>query len=186
MSESHNIWVQYIDIGLDNIFPGRLPTSPSLNFSWTRANRIWQVQKRMPPGTTISIIYNRCHNTYQWITRPQPQRYAAVIPTKYKPQHRSAGCVDGFIRLVKYPDMIHIVPVRGIVGTAHLVRGNPTSDRIDSVWLVNYHVDWDSCWTVYWSHNVWIEICSRKMVDGIELFDVKIIAITSGEYASRF
>jgi len=72
-----------------------------------------------------------------------------VIPTKYKDLHSWADCVDGIIWVVKQTDMMHIVPVRAIVGLAHLVRENTASDRIDSVWLVNNHVDLDNYWTVY-------------------------------------
>jgi len=82
--------------------------------------------------------------------RPQPQEYALVIPPKYNDPHGSADCIDGFIRVVKQTDKMHIVPVWAIVGPAHLVRENhAASDRIDSVWLVNNHVDLDTYWTVY-------------------------------------
>jgi len=72
-----------------------------------------------------------------------------VIPTKYTDPHGWADCVDGFIRVVKQTDLMHIVPVGAIVEPAHLVRENAASDRIDSVWLVNTHVDLDTYWTVY-------------------------------------
>jgi hypothetical protein len=72
-----------------------------------------------------------------------------VIPTKYNDPDDWADCIDGFIRVVKQTDMMHIVPVQAIVGPAHLVRDNAASDRIDSVWLVNNHVDLDPYWTVY-------------------------------------
>jgi len=45
---------------------------------------------------------------------------------------------------------MHSVPVGAIVGPAKLVPDNDAaSDRIDSVWLVNDHVDLDTYWTVY-------------------------------------
>jgi len=45
---------------------------------------------------------------------------------------------------------MHIVPVEAIVGRAHLVQeNNAASDRINSVWLVNNHVDLDTYWTVH-------------------------------------
>ena len=72
-----------------------------------------------------------------------------VIPTKYKNPHGQADCVDRFIRVVKQTNQMHIVPFGAIVGLAHLVRENAASDRIDSVWLVNNHVDLDTYWTVY-------------------------------------
>jgi len=91
-----------------------------------------------------------CKKTQQWILRPQPQEYVVVIPTKYKDLQGWADCVDGFIRVVKQTDKIHIVPVGAIVGPAHLVgENNAASDRINSVWLVNTHVDLDTYWTVY-------------------------------------
>jgi hypothetical protein len=40
--------------------------------------------------------------------------------------------------------MRHIVPVREIVGPAHSVRENASSDWIDNVWPVNNHVDLDT------------------------------------------
>jgi len=44
---------------------------------------------------------------------------------------------------------MHKVPVGAIVGPAHSVReNNVASDRIDSVGLVNNHVDFDTYWTV--------------------------------------
>jgi len=85
----------------------------------------------------------------QWILCPQVQDYAVVIPIKYKVRHGWADCVDGYIRVVEQTDMIHIEPVGAIVGLAHLVQENAASDRIDSAWLVNDHVDLDTYWTVY-------------------------------------
>ena len=71
-----------------------------------------------------------------------------VIPTKYKDPHGWAECVDGFIRIVKQTDKMHIIPVRAIVGPAHLVHKNTASDRFDSTWLVTMHVDIVTHWTV--------------------------------------
>jgi hypothetical protein len=149
MPESHNIWVQYTESDHDNTFQGRVPSFPVLYFSWTPPNQILQFQERLPAGKAISTFSKRCKKTQQWILRPQVQEYAVVIPTKYKDPHGWADCVDGFIRVVKQIDMMHIVPVGAIVGPAHLVRENAASERIDSVWLVNNHVDLDTYWTVY-------------------------------------
>jgi len=44
---------------------------------------------------------------------------------------------------------MHNVPDGTIVEPAHLVRKNAASGGIDSVWLVNDHVDLDTYWTVY-------------------------------------
>jgi hypothetical protein len=57
--------------------------------------------------------------------------------------------VDGFIRVVKQTNKLHIVPVGAIVGPAHLVRENAALGGMDSVWFVNSHVDLDTYWTVY-------------------------------------
>jgi len=150
MPESHNIWVQYTDSDLDNTFQGRVPSVPVLYFSWTPLNQILQFHERLPAGKSISTFSKRCKKTQRWILCPQPQEYAVVIPTKYKDPHGWADCVDGFIRDVKKTDKMHIVPVRAIVGPAHSVReNNAASGRIDSVWLVNNHVDLDTYWTVY-------------------------------------
>jgi len=54
------------------------------------------------------------------------------------------------MRVVKQTDKMHIIPVGAIDGPAHLVReNNAASDRIDNLWLVNNHVDFDTYWTVY-------------------------------------
>jgi hypothetical protein len=44
---------------------------------------------------------------------------------------------------------MQILPIGAIVGPEHLVGENATSGVIDCVWLVNYHGDLDSYWTVY-------------------------------------
>jgi hypothetical protein len=44
---------------------------------------------------------------------------------------------------------MHIVTVGAIVGLAHLLRDNAALGSMDSVWLVNNHVDLDTYWTVY-------------------------------------
>jgi len=72
-----------------------------------------------------------------------------VIPTKFKHLHGWVDCVDGFIRVVKQTNKMHIVPVGAIVELAHLVRENTASGGINRVWLVNNHVDLNTYWTVY-------------------------------------
>ena len=72
-----------------------------------------------------------------------------VITTKYKDLHGWADCVDGFIRVVKETNNMHIVPVGALVGPVHLVRENAELGSMDSIWLVNNHVDLDTYWTVY-------------------------------------
>jgi len=71
-----------------------------------------------------------------------------VIPTKFKDLHSWADCVDGFIQVVQQTNKIHIVSVGTRVGPAHLVQKNAASGGIDSVWLVDNHVDLDTYWTV--------------------------------------
>jgi hypothetical protein len=44
---------------------------------------------------------------------------------------------------------MHIVTVVAIVGPAYLGHENAASHRINSVWFVNNHVDFDTYWTVY-------------------------------------
>jgi len=80
---------------------------------------------------------------------PQAQEYVVVIPTKYKDLHDWADCVDGFIQVVKQTNKMHIVTVGALAGLVHLVRENAASGGIDSVWLVNNHVDVDTYWTGY-------------------------------------
>jgi len=108
----------------------------------------------VPAGKTITNFFTRCNKTQHLILHPQPQEYAVVIPTQYKDPHGWADCVDKFIRVVKQTDKMHIVPFRAIVGPANWVREiKAASDRIDSVWLVNDHVDLDTYWIVYQSYN---------------------------------
>jgi hypothetical protein len=72
-----------------------------------------------------------------------------MIQTKYNDPASWADCVEGFIRVVKQTDKLHIVPVGAIIGPAQLVRENAASDRINSVWRRNDNVDLDTYWTVY-------------------------------------
>jgi len=149
MPESHHIWVQYTDSDLDNIFQCRVPSFPVLYFSWTQPNQILQFQEHLPAGKTISTLSTQCKKSQQWILRPQVQEYAVVIPTNYKDPHGWADCVDQLIWVVEQTDMMHIEPVGAIVGLAYLVCENAASDRIDSVWLVNNHVNLDTYLTLY-------------------------------------
>jgi len=152
MPEAQNIWVQYTqseENDLDNTFQGRVPSFPVLYFSWTPLNQILQFQERLPAGKALSTFSKRCQTTQQWELLPQAQEYAVVIPTKFKDLDGWADCVDGFIRVVKQMNKMHIVPSGAIVGPAHLVQENAALGGIDSVWLVNNHVDLDTYWTVY-------------------------------------
>jgi hypothetical protein len=121
MPESHNIWVQYSESDLDNTFQGRIPTFPVLYFCWTPLNQILQFQECLRAGKMIPTVYTRCKKTEQWILHCQAQEYPEVFPTKYKDPYSWADCVDGFIRVVKHTDTMHIVPVGAIVGPAHLL-----------------------------------------------------------------
>jgi len=152
MPEAHSIWVQYMQSeqnDLDNTFQGQIPSFPVLYFSWTPLNHILQFQEHLPAGKSISTFSKSCKQTQQWVLRPQPQEYAVVIPTKFKDLHVWVDCVDGFIWVVKQTNKMHIVPVGAIVGPADLLRENAASGGINSVWLVNNHIDLDTYWTVY-------------------------------------
>jgi hypothetical protein len=152
MPEAHSISVQYTqseENDLDNTFQERIPCFPVLYFSRTPPNQIPQFQARLPAGKAISIFSNRCKKTQQWVFCPQAQEYSVVIPTKIKDLDGWADCVDGFIRVVKQTNQMHIVPDGGTVGPPHLVRENAASGGIDCVWLVNNHIDSDTYWNVY-------------------------------------
>jgi hypothetical protein len=45
--------------------------------------------------------------------------------------------------------MMHIVRVGEIDGPAHLVWEHAALGGMDTIWLVNNHVDLDTYWTVY-------------------------------------
>ena len=152
MPGAHNIWVQYMqseENDLDNTFQGQNPCFPVLYFSWTPPNYIRQIQDHLLAGKAISTVSERSKIPQQCVLRPQAQEYAVVIPTKYKDLHGSADCVDGFIRVVKQMNKIHIVPIGAIVGPAHLVWENVALCGMDCSCLVNNHVDFDTYWTVY-------------------------------------
>jgi len=72
-----------------------------------------------------------------------------VIPRKYKDLHGWADCVDRFIQVVRQSNKMHIVSVGAIVVPGHLAQEYAAADDIDSVLLVNNHVDLDTYWTVY-------------------------------------
>ena len=152
MHEAHNIWVQCTqseENDLDNTSQGGILSFAVLYFCWTTPNQILQIQKHVPTWKAVSTFLKRFKNTQQWVLRPQAQESVVVIPTNYKDFHGWADCVDGFIQVVKEPNKMHIIPVGAIVGPAHLVRENATSGGINSVWLVNNHVDLDTYWSVY-------------------------------------
>jgi len=83
-------------------------------------------------GKALSTFSKRCKKTQQWVLHPQAQEYSVVIRIKFKDIHGWADCVDGFIRVVKLTDKIHIVPVGAIVGPAHLVPEIAASGDINS------------------------------------------------------
>jgi len=82
-----------------------------------------------------------------WILHPQAPEYAVVIPAQHNDLHCWADCVGRLIWVVKQTVKMHIVPVGAIVGSARLEQLNAASDRIESIWLVNNHVDLDTYWT---------------------------------------
>jgi len=152
MPEAHNIWVQYTqseENDLNNIFQGWIHSFAELYFSWTSVNQIFQFQVHLPAGKVISTFSRKCNKTQQWVICPQAQDYAVVILTRFKDLHGWADCVDGFIGVVKQTNKRQIVPVVAIVVLAHLVGENATLGGIDSIWLANNHVDYDTYWTVY-------------------------------------
>ena len=67
-----------------------------------------------------------------------------VIRTKFNDHHGWADCVDGFIKVVKQMNKMHIVPVGAIVEPVPLVWENAALGSIDSVWHVNDHIDLDT------------------------------------------
>ena len=153
MPEANNNWVQQTqseENDLDNTFEGRIPSLPVLFFSWTPPNQILQFEDRPPSGKAISTCYTRCKNKHQWDFWLQAQEYTVVIATKFKDLPGWADCFDVFIQVVKQTNTMNIVPVRAIVGPAHLVQDNDASGGINSIWLVNNHPDLDTYWTVCW------------------------------------
>jgi hypothetical protein len=91
----------------------------------------------------IDLLY-QVQKKQQWILYPQVQDYAVVLPIQYKDWNGWADCVNEFIQVVKQPYVMHIEPVRAIVGPADLAKVNAALDRINSVWRLYYHVDLDT------------------------------------------
>jgi len=134
---------------LDNTFKGSTPSLPVLYFSWTPIHQILQFLKHQPARNALWTFPKRCKITQQWVLHCQAQEYAVVIPTKYNDLHGWAEYIERFIWVVKHTNVMHIVPIGGIVGLAHLLQENAASYGIDTVWPVYYHVDLDTHWTVY-------------------------------------
>ena len=88
-----------------------------------------------------------CKKTLHWVLRTEAQEYVVVIPTKYKDLHGWADCVDGFIRVFKETNKMHIVPVGAMIGPPDLMWENAASGSIKRVWLIKNHVDLDTYWT---------------------------------------
>jgi len=68
---------------------------------------------------------------------------------KYRDLYDWADSVDSCIWVVKLTEKMHIVPLRAIVGHAHLVPENSASDWFDCVLLVDDHIDLDTYCNVY-------------------------------------
>jgi hypothetical protein len=83
------------------------------------------------------------------VIHPPAQEYAAEIPTKFTDLDGWSDCVDGFFWVVKQMNTMPIVAVGAIVGLAHIVWENAVLGGIDSIWLVNNHVDLNTYSTVY-------------------------------------
>jgi len=150
MPEYHNISIRYMDCDLKSTFQCRVPSVPVVYFNWILPNPILQFQECLTAENLILTFSERFMKTQHWILRPQPQEYVVGIPKKYKDLHGWAGCVDGFIQVLKQTDKMHIVPVRAIVGPANWVcENNAASDRMDSIWLIYNLVDIDTYWTVH-------------------------------------
>ena len=146
--ESDNIYVQYKASDLNTTFQGWVPSVPVLYIGWTLPKQILQFQEPLPARKTKLTCSQRCKKTQQWILHFQVEEYVGEIPTKYKDLHGWANCIDRFIWIVKQTDKIHIVHGGASIGLAQLVRDNVESERIDSVQLVNNHVDIDTYRTV--------------------------------------
>jgi hypothetical protein len=125
MPEADNIWVQYTqseEIDLNNTFQGRIPSFPVLYFSWTPPNHILQFQARMQAGKALTTFSTWRQKTQQCVLHPQAHKYLVVITTKCQDFHGWADCVNRFIQVFKQTNKMHILPVKVLVGLAHLVR----------------------------------------------------------------
>jgi hypothetical protein len=87
---------------------------------------MWSCEYGNSPVTwsLLLTISKRCLTTQQWVLHHRAQEYTMLIPTQSKDLHPWGDCVDGFIRVVKQIDKIHIVPVGATVGPAHVVLEN--------------------------------------------------------------
>jgi len=72
-----------------------------------------------------------------------------VIPTRYNDLHRLVDCVDAFIQVVQLTVTVHIGLIRAVVEWAHLEQENAALGCINSISLLNNHVDLDTYSTVY-------------------------------------
>jgi hypothetical protein len=83
---------------------------------------------------------------------------------------------------VKQTNKVNIVPVGAIVGLEYLVRENAALGGMDSVWLVNNHVDSDTYWTLYeFRLECLIQVYSCEIDYRILLFDIDIIFLSLPE-----
>jgi len=105
---------------------------------------IVQFQEHLSTWKTKLTFAMRCIKTPQWILSSQLQEYRVVIPTQYKDLNSYADFIDGFLWAVKQTEIIHSIPVRGIVGPVHFVWVTAPLDRINGVWVVTNHVDLDT------------------------------------------
>jgi len=170
---------------LDNTLHGQIPSFPILFYRWIPPNQTLQCQHWLPARETLWSLSKQCQKTQQWLLSPPGQEYAAVNPAKYKDPHCLADCVDWFIQVVKQSHKLYVLPVGAIVGPAHLL--NRMLRSIESiVYGVNMIMQIMIPTGLYISYNCWIMLCRSKIVDRILQFDIDIMMITQGKYASRF
>jgi len=146
MLKAYTVWVQYTyseEIDLNNTFYRRISFLFCIihqleSTKWgSPISRAPAIRKR---NINLSIW---CKKTQQSVLRPPVQEYAVLHPTKYQNFNGWAYCVDGCIWVVTQTHKMHFVPLDELLNRH--IRCGP----INSIWLVNNHVELNTYWTVY-------------------------------------
>jgi len=148
MSKCHNIWVQYTESDLDNTFQGRVPSFLYYSLAGPRWIRSSNFRSACLP-----------ENQYRPFLKGQEESTMDIMSSSSRIYSDDTNKIQrsawlGWLCWQIYPDCKTdwydaYYTFEAIVWPVHLVRQNAASDMIDSIWLVNDHVELDTYWTGY-------------------------------------
>jgi len=128
----------------DNTFHGQLSSFRISYFNWPLPSLIPLSQQPLLGRNKISHSCIRCKKSIQSILYSWYQQYLVIIALQYNCSYSWTDWRDVFLWVVKWTSQMYITPIRAFVEWVHSVVENATLDWIDSVQLVNKHLEFDT------------------------------------------